>query len=139
MRHLIMQIRSKIPSDSNLNCSRTLVSSTGSPFTIRDNNPRRFLFPRLIPESKMRAFKQPLKTLPRPPGHDREWIDACKGGKPPGANFEFEGPITQALPVGNLALRAGGKVYWDAANLKVKNAPSAQEFVNPKYRPGWTL
>jgi predicted dehydrogenase len=95
--------------------------------------------PRLIPESKMRAFKPPPKTLPRSPGHDREWIDACKGGQPPGANFEFEGPITEALLVGNVALRAGGKVYWDAANLKVTNALRAQEFVNPKYRPSWTL
>jgi len=95
--------------------------------------------PRLIPESKMRAFKQPPKTLPRSPGHDREWIEACKGGKPAGANFDFEGPITEALLVGNLALRAGEKVYWDPANLKVTNVPGAQQFVNPGYRRGWTL
>ena len=49
--------------------------------------------PKLIPESKMQEFKQPEKSLPRSPGNDREWIEACKGGKPGGANFEFEAKV----------------------------------------------
>ena len=48
--------------------------------------------PQIIPQSKMDAYKQPPKTLPRSPGNEREWLDACKGGKTkPGGNFEFEG------------------------------------------------
>ena len=35
--------------------------------------------PRLIPEAKMKAFQPPPKTLPRSPGNEREWLDACKG------------------------------------------------------------
>jgi len=95
--------------------------------------------PKLIPESKMQEFKQPDKTLPRSPGNDREWIEACKGGKPGGANFEFEGPVTEAVLLGNVALRAGKKLSWDGPNMKVLNAPEAQQYVRGEYRQGWTL
>jgi hypothetical protein len=95
--------------------------------------------PRLIPDSKMQEFKQPPKTLPRSPGNDREWIEACKGGKAGGANFEFEGPITEALLLGNVALRAGKKLYWDSAEMKVVNVPEAQQYIRREYRQGWSL
>jgi predicted dehydrogenase len=92
--------------------------------------------PRLIPESKMQEFKQPPKTLPRSPGNYREWIEACKGGKPGGANFEFEGPVTEALLLGNVALRAGKKLYWDGPSMKVVGPVEAQQYVTSEYRPG---
>jgi len=95
--------------------------------------------PRLIPESKMQEFKQPPKTLPRSPGNDREWLDACKGGAPGGANFQFEGPITEAVLLGNVALRARKKIYWDAPNMKITNSAEAQQYVHCEYRQGWTL
>jgi predicted dehydrogenase len=51
--------------------------------------------PKLIPEAKMSSYQQPPRTLPRSPGNEREWLDACKGGKvKPGGNFEFEGLVT---------------------------------------------
>ena len=95
--------------------------------------------PRLLPESRMKTFQPPPETLPRSIGHDREWIGACKGGKPAGANFEFEAPITEAILLGNVALRSGKKLYWDAGNMKVTNVPTAQPYVSPEYRQGWTL
>jgi len=95
--------------------------------------------PRLIPESRMRDFQQPPKTLPRSPGNYREWIDACKSGKPGGANFEFEAPVTEALLLGNVALRTGKKLYWDAPGMKVTNLPEAQQYVTAEYRSGFTI
>jgi predicted dehydrogenase len=95
--------------------------------------------PRLIPESKMQEFKQPEKTLPRSPGNDREWIEACKGGPPGGANFEFEGPVTETVLLGNVALRAGRKLNWDGPNMKAPGAPESQRYVSGEYRQGWTL
>src|SRR5207237_2984217 len=78
--------------------------------------------PRLIPESKMNAYKQPPKTLPRSPGNEREWLDACKGGKvKPGGNFEFSSLVTETLLLGNVATRLPQKLSWDRANLKVVN------------------
>jgi predicted dehydrogenase len=95
--------------------------------------------PRLIPESAMKAYKQPPKTLPRSAGNEREWLDACKGSKSkPGANFEFSGMVTETLQLGNVALRAGERLTWDRPNLKV-NVGSAQQFVRPERREGWNL
>jgi predicted dehydrogenase len=96
--------------------------------------------PTLIPESKMKNFQAPPKTLPRSPGHDREWLEACKGGKStPGASFEFSDLVTETILLGNVALRTGEKVLWDKANLKAVKAPSAQACIKPEYRSGWTL
>jgi hypothetical protein len=96
--------------------------------------------PRLIPESKMNSYKQPPKMLPRSPGNEREWLDACKGSKvKPGGNFEFSGLVTETLLLGNVASRTGQKLNWDRANLKVPNSEAAQKFVSPERRKGWEL
>jgi len=53
---------------------------------------------RLIPETKMREFGKPPRTLPRSPGHHREWLDACKGGPAPGSNFpDHAAPLAEVL------------------------------------------
>ena len=96
--------------------------------------------PQIIPQSKMDAYKQPAKTLPRSPGNEREWLDACKGGKTkPGGNFEFEGLVTETLLLGNVASQIGQKLTWDRANLKVPNSDAAQKYVQPERRKGWEL
>jgi predicted dehydrogenase len=95
--------------------------------------------PRLIPESRMMDFTPPPKTLPRSAGNNEEWIKACKGGTPGGANFEFEGPITEAVLLGNVALRTGKKLYWDGPGMKVTNPADAQQYVRAEYRQGWAL
>src|SRR5271167_1016059 len=96
--------------------------------------------PALIPESAMKAYKQPPKTLPRSPGNEREWLDACKGGKTkPGANFEFSAMVTETLQLGNIAVRTGESLNWDRSNLKITNVASAQQYVQPERREGWNL
>jgi len=96
--------------------------------------------PHLIPDSRMNSFQPPPKTLPRSPGNEREWLDACKGGKTkPGGNFEFSGLVTESLLLGNVASRAGQKLTWDRSALKVTNSETAQAFVRPARRSGWEL
>jgi len=95
--------------------------------------------PALIPQSKMDSYQQPPKTLPRSPGNEREWLDACKGGKvKPGGNFEFEGMVTETLLLGNVAVQTGGTISWDRANLRV-NSEAGQKYVRPERRSGWEL
>lgn len=95
--------------------------------------------PKLIPQAKMDSYKQPPKTLPRSPGNEREWLDACKGGTTkPGGNFEFEGLVTETLLLGNVAALSGEKLSWDRANLKT-SLESAQRYVRPERRAGWEL
>jgi predicted dehydrogenase len=96
--------------------------------------------PKLIPEARMNSFQQPPKTLPRSPGNEREWLDACKGGKTkPGGNFEFSGLVTESLLLGNVAVLTGQKLTWDRANLKVANYDLAQRLVRPERRQGWEV
>ncbi len=95
--------------------------------------------PKLVPEARMNSYKQPPKTLPRSPGNEREWLDACKGSKvKPGGNFEFEGLVTETLLLGNVATRAGQKLNWDRSSMRV-NSDAAQKYVSPERRKGWEL
>jgi predicted dehydrogenase len=94
---------------------------------------------RLLPESRMQTYELPPKTIPRARGHYREWILACKGGEPAGSNFEYAGPLTEMVSLGNVALRAKEKIYWDAKNMRVTNVPDANKYVRREYRSGWSL
>jgi len=87
----------------------------------------------------MRAYKRPPKTIKRVRGHHRDWINACKGGKPASSNFDYAGPLTEVVLLGNVALRTGKKICWDGPNMKAKNAPEADKYVRPEYRSGWSL
>ncbi len=96
--------------------------------------------PRIIPETKMQAYKRPSKTIPRiTASHEQNWIDACKGGDPACSNFDYAGPLTEIVLLGNLAIRAGEKLQWDGPNIKVTNVPQANEYLHSQYREGWTL
>lgn len=95
--------------------------------------------PRLLPESRMKEYKQPPKSLPRSIGHYKEWIRACKGGEPAGANFNYGGPLTETVLLGVAAIRADARLQWDAAKLEFTNNPDANRFIRPAFRDGWTL
>jgi hypothetical protein len=87
----------------------------------------------------MKEYKRPEKTLPRSKGHWAEWVEACKGGAPARSNFDFAGPLTEAVLLGTVSVRTGKRLLWDAANLKVTNVPEANELLHYTYRDGWTL
>jgi predicted dehydrogenase len=96
--------------------------------------------PRIIPEAKMKKYKLPPKTIPRSPGHHKEWLDACKGGEPAKSNFDYAGPLTELVLLGNIALRfRHQKLYWDSPNMKVTNIPEANNYIHREYRGPWTL
>ncbi|MGI8785167.1 MAG: Gfo/Idh/MocA family protein [Acidobacteriota bacterium] len=91
----------------------------------------------LLPEKDFAGFVPPPQTIPNSPGHYVEWIEACKGGKPSLANFEYAGWTTEANHLGNVAYRAGKKLHWDAQKMKATNAPEADKFIRREYRKGW--
>ena len=96
--------------------------------------------PEVFPAELNEQAKAVPKTMTRSPGHYEEWLLACKGGPRPVSNFDYAGPLTEIVLLGVLALRAPGtRIEWDNANLKVKNAPELNAFVNLEYRKGWTL
>ncbi|MCF7972948.1 MAG: Gfo/Idh/MocA family oxidoreductase [Phycisphaerae bacterium] len=96
--------------------------------------------PSLIPLSKMRAYKRPPKTLPRSIGHYEEWIKAVKEGTPTASSFEFAGPMTEAVLLGTVCVRVGGrKLLWDSDAMTVTNMPQANQYLHYDYRAGWAL
>ncbi len=101
---------------------------------------------RIVPETKMQAFGRPERVLPRSFGHYPEWIAAAKGesrdGKPivPGTNFDYSGPMTEAILLGNIALTCPDETLeWDARAMKITNNPDANKLLHYEYRKGWTL
>lgn len=93
--------------------------------------------PRLIPEARMRKASFPEKTIPRVPNGNavQEWITACKGGMKPGSNFEYAGPLTEMVLLGNVAVRARGKkIEWDAKQMRISNAPELNRYLRFPHR-----
>ncbi|MFQ5639546.1 MAG: Gfo/Idh/MocA family oxidoreductase [bacterium] len=96
--------------------------------------------PRLIPETAMKAYKRPPKTIPRVKGIYKDFIEACKGGPAACSNFEVSGPMTEIVLLGNLAVRAPGKrLLWDGENMNVTNVDEANKYVKREYYGGWSL
>ena len=100
--------------------------------------------PRLIPETFMQSFQRPPRTLPRVPegrsGHEQNWLDAIRKKGQAVSHFDYAGPFTESVLLGNVALRfPGERLQWDSAAMQVTNLPDANQYVQHNYRPGWTL
>jgi len=99
---------------------------------------------RIIPETKMKQYQQPPKTIPRVrTSHEGDWLRACKQGKdatPASSNFDYGGALTEMVLLGVVAIRAKDqKLEWDASNLRFTNNEAANELLHIHYRQGWHL
>ena len=82
----------------------------------------------------------PEPTIPRSPGHHKEYIRACQGGPAAMSNFpDYAGPLTEFVLLGNVAIRAQKKFEWDAEKCEAKDCPEANKYVKREYRKGWSL
>jgi hypothetical protein len=115
--------------------------------------------PVLLPTSRMKEITMPKQSIPRVPGaeagHYTQWVEACMKGygkMEVSSPFEYAGPFTEAVIMGNLAIRSysmrgpDGKGYpgrkkllWDAKNMKITNFDDANQFVRDQYREGWSV
>jgi hypothetical protein len=96
--------------------------------------------PRLIPESRMKEYQRPPKSIPRIDGsHEADWVRACKGEGEACSNFDYSGPLSEMVLMGNLAVRSGQYLEWDGENMKVTNHPEINKYVHRPYREGWVL
>jgi predicted dehydrogenase len=95
---------------------------------------------RIFPETKMKAYGRPPRMIERSKGHYQDWIEACKGGKAASSNFDYGGALTEMVLLGVLAMRVKNKrLEWDGEKMRVTNNDEANEYINPPYRPGWSL
>jgi hypothetical protein len=111
--------------------------------------------------SKITIQKSELQNLPES-GHQVAWTRACKAGfgskehQSLTSSFDYAGPLTETVLMGNLAIRSYGlmvkdkdgdngsfpgrkKLLWDGKNMKITNFDEANQFVQRKYRDGYSL
>jgi hypothetical protein len=101
---------------------------------------------RIYPEARRKEIGEIPRAIQRTVGHYREWVEACKGGNKPASNFDYAGPLAEAVLLGNVALRVGlreklirYRLQWDAAAFKFTNFDDANQYLKREYRAGWSL
>ena len=70
------------------------------------------------------------------------------------SSFDYAGPLTETVLMGNIAIRsyllrreidddwdyyARTKLIWDGINMKIKNLDEANKFTRREYRSGWEI
>ena len=126
---------------------------------INDSSP---LTPKLYLYNGETEFGPETEKMDEPEyGHQRKWVDACKAGfnskehKELTSSFDYAGPMTETVLMGNLAIRsymlrkenskgnleffARKKLLWDGEGMKITNLDEANQFVSRNYRDGWTV
>jgi predicted dehydrogenase len=98
--------------------------------------------PQLWPRERMTPLIDILrrKPLPRSVAGDPigELFAAIRGEIPhAGSHFDYACPLTELVNVGVLAIRSGKSIEWDAAAMKVKNAPDFDTWIKEPARDGW--
>ncbi len=103
---------------------------------VRPNNPSL-----LVPEEELKEFLKnpPAQTYPRV-GEEKpvqEWVDAIKNNTLPGSNFDYAASLMEMAQVGILAQRFGGKIEYDAENMKAVGRPELDAYIKEPMREGW--
>ena len=93
----------------------------------------------LIPGSRWAEYTLPSQLMSRSPGHQRDWIRACKGGTACCSDFSVSGPYTEWVVLGAAAIRVPGKLLWDSQRFEFTNSPEANQYLKPHMRPGWEM
>jgi ActR/RegA family two-component response regulator len=127
-------------------CGSLLVGSKGVVHT----NPHNSMCA-LLPEKEFPNQGGPPQTIPasgpQPTISDgaadqqqvTEWADACKGGRVPFSNFDYAGPVTELLLLGNIATLTGKPLEFDPVACKITNNDEADRAIRPVRREGWSL
>jgi predicted dehydrogenase len=96
---------------------------------------------RLIPDERMRAYKQPAESIPRVRGHHEDFLEAVKNGRKAGSDFaDYGGPLTEIALLGIIAMSfPGRKLTWDGPRARFSDCEEASQLIAPPYRKGWAL
>ena len=93
---------------------------------------------KLLPEKAFADYRPPEPTIPDSIGCQRkEWIEACKGNGRALCPFDYGGPLTEIILLGNIAYRAGRTLRWDAGRMTFPDHPEADQYLRQEYRRGW--
>jgi predicted dehydrogenase len=93
--------------------------------------------PFVLPESRMASLPK-IEIADR--DHYAEFIDVVLGGgkEKCSANFDYAGPLTESVIIGNVAARFPGETLkFDAKALRFPGRPEADQYLTRTYREGW--
>jgi len=93
----------------------------------------------VLPEGDFRDAAGPPRRLPSVPGHEREWMAACRGEGTPLSNFNHSGPAIELLLLGNVATLFEKPLEYDPMACRVVNSDEADRLLRPPRRDGWEL
>ncbi len=136
--------KQNLPPDSVLNglkirsSGALLIGSKGRLYSSNDYGSSQQFYTN---DGKQAKIDYPKPTLARAPRQSQylDWINACKGGKPALANFDYAALLTETVLLGNVSLRVGKEIQYDGGEMKVTNTENAAPFLKREYRKGWTL
>ena len=95
---------------------------------------------RLLPAERFEDVRRDHpERLDRSYGHERDWLIACRGGKPAWAHFDTAGPLAEFLMLGNVATQFEGPLEFDPIACRILNNDDADRALGYEYREGWTL
>jgi len=98
--------------------------------------------PRLIPETEMKEFDIPEKTMLRSPGIHEEWLQAIKDGTKSTTDFEYSAKLTEMMLLGNIAIKMKEKntiLEYDGKKGEFTNMDEANEHLTKKYAKGFEM
>jgi hypothetical protein len=93
----------------------------------------------LLPAEKFAGLQGPPRSLPRSPGHEREWLAACRGGEPAMGHFGYSGPLTEFVLLSNVATQFAEPLEFDPVAFRFTNHAGADAAARREYRSGWEL
>ncbi len=67
-----------------------------------------------------------------------EWVEAMRGSEPAGCNFDQATLITEAVLLGNIAIRTGKTLDYDGQAMRFTNNDAANDHIKTTYRSGWS-
>lgn len=92
--------------------------------------------PQLYPADKFESFKMPEV---QGSSHWHDWVDAALAGKKTTDGFDYAGPLTETVQLGNIAARLPGqKIEWNAKSLQC-SVPAAEQLLTKEYRSGFEV
>ncbi|MBI9018812.1 MAG: Gfo/Idh/MocA family oxidoreductase [Phycisphaerae bacterium] len=96
-----------------------------------------FAGPMLYPFKEFKSYERPKLGAA---DHYRRWIQACMKGEKASAGFDYSGPLTEAVQLGNIAtLVPDRQLIWNDEKLKFDNNEQANKLIKRKYRSGWEI
>jgi hypothetical protein len=122
----------QMPADKKLPAAGSLFIGEGGVLVLPH-----YAMPQLYPQEKFAAFE-----IHKVAGssHYHDWVEAALGGPKTTAGFDYAGPLTEAVQLGNVATRfPGATLEWDAAALRFPNKPDVERLLTKQYRDGWKI